>query len=179
MGGRDGRAHPHGRQHRHRRLPPRSRDGGDRARRLSPPRDPVPVRLQHRRRRRGRASSPTPTLHRRCSSSPRRRSARSRRSRTPTTCRRWLVAALGEDAVESHFVAVSTNAEKVSAFGIDTDNMFGFWDWVGGRYSLDSAIGLSLMIAIGPDRFDEMLAGFQGDGRALRHRAARRQPAGR
>jgi len=78
-----------------------------------------------------------------------------------TTCRRWLVAALGEHAVESHFVAVSTNAEKVSAFGIDTDNMFGFWDWVGGRYSLDSAIGLSLMIAIGPDRFDEMLAGFR------------------
>ncbi|MBA3399277.1 MAG: glucose-6-phosphate isomerase, partial [Acidimicrobiia bacterium] len=78
-----------------------------------------------------------------------------------TTCRRWLVAALGEDAVESHFVAVSTNAEKVSAFGIDTDNMFGFWDWVGGRYSLDSAIGLSLMIAIGPDRFEEMLAGFR------------------
>ena len=59
-----------------------------------------------------------------------------------------------------HFVAVSTNAEKVAAFGIDTDNMFGFWDWVGGRYSMDSAIGLSTMIAIGPDNFEELLAGF-------------------
>ncbi|MEQ4721540.1 glucose-6-phosphate isomerase [Nonomuraea sp. B19D2] len=74
--------------------------------------------------------------------------------------RRWLVEALGEDAVSKHFVAVSTNAAKVAEFGIDTDNMFGFWDWVGGRYSYDGAIGLSLMIAIGPDRFREMLAGF-------------------
>ena len=64
--------------------------------------------------------------------------------------RRWLTAALGDAAVRKHFVAVSTNAEEVAAFGIDTDNMFGFWDWVGGRYSVDSAIGLSLMIAIGP-----------------------------
>jgi glucose-6-phosphate isomerase len=73
----------------------------------------------------------------------------------------WVVSALGSpDAVANHFVAVSTNAEKVSAFGIDTANMFGFWDWVGGRYSMDSAIGLSTMIAIGPDQFDEMLAGF-------------------
>ncbi len=76
------------------------------------------------------------------------------------TARSWLVAALGEDAVADHFVAVSTNADRVAAFGIDTDNMFGFWDWVGGRYSVDSAIGLSLMIAIGPDRFREFLAGF-------------------
>jgi glucose-6-phosphate isomerase len=76
------------------------------------------------------------------------------------TARAWLTAALGEGAVAQHFVAVSTNAEKVAAFGIDTANMFGFWDWVGGRYSVDSAIGLSLMIAIGPDRFREMLAGF-------------------
>ncbi|TDC00037.1 glucose-6-phosphate isomerase [Nonomuraea longispora] len=74
--------------------------------------------------------------------------------------RRWLVDALGEDAVSRHFVAVSTNAAKVAEFGIDTDNMFGFWDWVGGRYSYDGAIGLSLMIAIGPERFREMLAGF-------------------
>src|ERR1700722_10690673 len=73
----------------------------------------------------------------------------------------WVVSALGSpDAVANHFVAVSTNAEKVSAFGIDTANMFGFWDWVGGRYSMDSAIGLSNMIALGPDQFDEMLAGF-------------------
>ncbi|NUW38994.1 glucose-6-phosphate isomerase [Nonomuraea rhodomycinica] len=74
--------------------------------------------------------------------------------------RQWLVGALGEEAVAKHFVAVSTNAAKVAEFGIDTDNMFGFWDWVGGRYSYDGAIGLSLMIAIGPERFREMLAGF-------------------
>jgi glucose-6-phosphate isomerase len=76
------------------------------------------------------------------------------------TARAWLVGALGEEAVARHFVAVSTNAREVAAFGIDPANMFGFWDWVGGRYSYDSAIGLSLMVAIGPDRFDEMLAGF-------------------
>ncbi|TXK41289.1 glucose-6-phosphate isomerase [Nonomuraea sp. C10] len=74
--------------------------------------------------------------------------------------RQWLVGALGEDAVAKHFVAVSTNAAKVAEFGIDTDNMFGFWDWVGGRYSYDGAIGLSLMIAVGPARFRAMLAGF-------------------
>ncbi len=74
--------------------------------------------------------------------------------------RRWLTGALGDDAVAKHFVAVSTNAEKVGEFGIDTANMFGFWDWVGGRYSVDSAIGLSLMIAIGPDGFAEFLDGF-------------------
>ncbi len=76
------------------------------------------------------------------------------------TARAWLVEALGESAVADHFVAVSTNAERVAEFGIDTANMFGFWDWVGGRYSVDSAIGLSLMIAIGPDRFREFLDGF-------------------
>jgi glucose-6-phosphate isomerase len=77
------------------------------------------------------------------------------------TARAWLVAALGEAAVPAHMVAVSTNAAAVAAFGIDTDNMFGFWDWVGGRYSMDSAIGLSLMIAIGPEQFHEMLRGFR------------------
>jgi glucose-6-phosphate isomerase len=76
------------------------------------------------------------------------------------SAREWLVASLGEDAVANHFVAVSTNAEGVTAFGIDPENMFGFWDWVGGRYSMDSAIGLSLMIAIGPEAFADMLAGF-------------------
>ena len=76
------------------------------------------------------------------------------------TARDWLVDALGDAAVADHFVAVSTNAERVAAFGIDTDNMFGFWDWVGGRYSVDSAIGLSLMILIGPDGFREFLDGF-------------------
>ena len=74
--------------------------------------------------------------------------------------REWIVDALGEGAVEKHFVAVSTNAERVAAFGIDTANMFGFWDWVGGRYSMDSAIGLSTMIAIGPEQFRQMLDGF-------------------
>jgi len=78
-----------------------------------------------------------------------------------TSAREWVVSQLGaEEAVAKHFVAVSTNAEKVAAFGIDTANMFGFWDWVGGRYSMDSAIGLSTMIAIGPEQFEEMLAGF-------------------
>jgi glucose-6-phosphate isomerase len=77
------------------------------------------------------------------------------------TARDWLVGALGDEgAVARHFVAVSTNAEGVAAFGIDTDNMFGFWDWVGGRYSMDSAIGLSTMLAIGPEAFGELLAGF-------------------
>ncbi|MEW2401284.1 glucose-6-phosphate isomerase [Streptomyces sp. NPDC046862] len=92
-----------------------------------------------------------------------------------TSARSWLLAGLGDGgtsrssevesggdkAVARHFVALSTNAEKVSDFGIDTDNMFEFWDWVGGRYSFDSAIGLSLVIAIGPDRFREMLEGFR------------------
>ncbi|MDQ0407525.1 glucose-6-phosphate isomerase [Streptomyces sp. NBC_01723] len=80
-----------------------------------------------------------------------------------TSARSWLLDAYDGDekAVAKHFVALSTNAEKVSGFGIDTANMFEFWDWVGGRYSYDSAIGLSLMIAIGPDRFREMLDGFR------------------
>ncbi len=77
-----------------------------------------------------------------------------------TAARRWLVAALGEDAVAKHFVAVSTNAGRVAEFGIDTANMFGFWDWVGGRYSVDSAIGLSVMATIGKERFGEFLAGM-------------------
>ncbi|WP_030372277.1 glucose-6-phosphate isomerase [Streptomyces rimosus] len=79
-----------------------------------------------------------------------------------TSARNWLLTGLraGEEAVAKHFVALSTNAEKVADFGIDTDNMFEFWDWVGGRYSFDSAIGLSLMLAIGPEAFREMLAGF-------------------
>jgi len=77
------------------------------------------------------------------------------------SARSWLVEALGEDAVEHHFVALSTNADEVAAFGIDPENMFGFWDWVGGRYSVDSAIGLSVMIGIGPAAFHELLSGFR------------------
>ena len=80
------------------------------------------------------------------------RRARAREWRSP--------ASAATSAIAKHFVAVSTNAEEVAEFGIDTDNMFGFWEWVGGRYSMDSAIGLSTMIAIGPERFAEMLAGF-------------------
>ncbi len=77
-----------------------------------------------------------------------------------TAARRWLVGALGEDAVAKHFVAVSTNAERVAAFGIDPAHMFGFWDWVGGRYSVDSAIGLSVMVTIGKEQFAEFLSGM-------------------
>jgi glucose-6-phosphate isomerase len=88
-----------------------------------------------------------------------------------TSARAWLLSGLGGDAsaVAKHFVAVSTNAAEVSDFGIDTANMFGFWDWVGGRYSYDSAIGLSLMVAVGPERFHEMLAGFRTVDEHFRH----------
>jgi glucose-6-phosphate isomerase len=77
------------------------------------------------------------------------------------SARDWVLSELGDKAaIAKHFVAVSTNAQRVSEFGIDTDDMFGFWDWVGGRYSMDSAIGLSTMIALGPEQFAELLAGF-------------------
>jgi glucose-6-phosphate isomerase len=77
------------------------------------------------------------------------------------SAREWVLSQLGDPAaIAKHFVAVSTNAERVAEFGIDTANMFGFWDWVGGRYSMDSAIGLSTMVAVGPEQFGEMLAGF-------------------
>ncbi|MEO8268506.1 MAG: glucose-6-phosphate isomerase, partial [Aureliella sp.] len=78
------------------------------------------------------------------------------------TARKWLLSGVGDDrsAIAKHFVALSTNAEKVAEFGIDTQNMFEFWDWVGGRYSMESAIGLSTMLAIGPEAFTDMLAGF-------------------
>ena len=96
------------------------------------------------------------------------------------SARDWLVAGHGgdESAVAKHFVAVSTNAGEVSAFGIDTANMFGFWDWVGGRYSMDSAIGLSTMLAVGADGFAEMLAGFHAMDEHFRTGAVRREPAG-
>ncbi len=86
------------------------------------------------------------------------------------TARSWLVSGLGPDAdVAKHFVAVSTNADAVERFGIDTANMFGFWEWVGGRYSMDSAIGLSLMLAVGPTAFHDMLAGFHAMDEHLGH----------
>ena len=89
------------------------------------------------------------------------------------TARAWSLAGLGGDekSVAKHFVAVSTNAAEVSKFGIDTANMFGFWDWVGGRYSMDSAIGLSTMIAIGPENFRVNAERLPRDGRALPHRS--------
>jgi len=91
------------------------------------------------------------------------------------SARSWLRDRLGDDVdVSRHFVAVSTNAAAVSEFGIDTANMFGFWDWVGGRYSMDSAIGLSTMIAIGPERFREMLDGFRAMDLHFRHTPLRR-----
>jgi glucose-6-phosphate isomerase len=91
------------------------------------------------------------------------------------TARSWIAAGLGdESAVGKHFVAVSTNAEEVTKFGIGLDHMFGFWDWVGGRYSMDSAIGLSTMIAIGPDHFREMLAGFHSMDEHFRETPAER-----
>jgi glucose-6-phosphate isomerase len=87
-----------------------------------------------------------------------------------TSARRWVIEQLGDDAaVAKHFVAVSTNAQRVQEFGIDTANMFGFWDWVGGRYSMDSAIGLSTMVAIGPEHFGELLAGFHEIDEHFRH----------
>src|ERR1700759_2955493 len=77
------------------------------------------------------------------------------------TARAWTLKKLGDEkSIAKHFVAVSTNAEEVTKFGIDTKNMFGFWDWVGGRYSMDSAIGLSTMLAVGPENFRKNLAGF-------------------
>ena len=86
------------------------------------------------------------------------------------TARGWLLSGLGPDAdVSKHFVAVSTNAGEVEKFGIDTANMFGFWEWVGGRYSMDSAIGLSLMLAIGGDGFRDLLAGFHAMDEHFRH----------
>jgi glucose-6-phosphate isomerase len=86
------------------------------------------------------------------------------------TARDWTLHALSDEAaIAKHFVAVSTNAKEVAKFGIDTENMFGFWDWVGGRYSVDSAIGLSLMLAIGPERFGEFLAGFRAMDEHFRH----------
>ena len=94
------------------------------------------------------------------------------------SARAWLLSSLGDEAaVARHFVAVSTNEEKVREFGIDTANMFGFWDWVGGRYSMDSAIGLSLMLAIGPDDFRELLAGFRAMDEHFQRTPLEREPA--
>ncbi len=157
---RDRRAHHGGRERRHRRLRPRSRPWP-----TSPSRPSASATSSS-------ASSRTSiprTCPRRFASSTRRRTLVIVASKTFTTletmtnahaARAWLVAALGDDAVAHHFVAVSTNAEKVAEFGIDPANMFGFWDWVGGRYSMDSSIGLSTMIAVGAEGFRRLLDGF-------------------
>ena len=95
------------------------------------------------------------------------------------TARAWALAALKDEAaIARHFVAVSTNAAEVSKFGIDTANMFGFWDWVGGRYSMDSAIGLSTMLAIGPENFRSLLAGFHEMDEHFRTAPFAKEPAG-
>ena len=94
------------------------------------------------------------------------------------TARAWALATLKDDAaIAKHFVAVSTNAAEVAKFGIDTSNMFEFWDWVGGRYSMDAAIGLSTMIAIGPEQFPRHARRLSSDGRAFPHGPFRAQPA--
>ncbi len=177
--GHTGQADPQRRQHRHRRLRPRPGDGVRGAAALQPARPDVPLRLE-RRRHRLRRGDPRPrpggdAVHRLVEDVHHAGDDDQRAHARATGCS----AALGDEAaVAKHFVAVSTNAEKVAEFGIDTANMFGFWDWVGGRYSMDSAIGLSTMIAIGPDAFREMLGRLPRDGRALPHGAVRAEPAG-
>ena len=173
-------AHPQRHQHRHRRLRPRPGDGVRGAEALQRARHDVPLRLQrrrHRLRRSGaRSRSGGDAVHRLVEDLHDARDDDQRaHARAP-----GLLDGLGGDekAVAKHFVAVSTNAEEVAKFGIDTANMFGFWDWVGGRYSMDSAIGLSTMLAIGPDNFRAHARRLPRDGRALPHRAVRAQPAG-
>ena len=181
--GRVDRAHrqadPQRRQRRHRRLRPRPGDGLRGAAPLQPPRDDLPLRLQRRRHRLRRVRPATSTPRRRCSSISSKTFTTLETMTNARTAREWSLAGLGGDeaAVAKHFVAVSTNAEEVAEFGIDTDNMFGFWEWVGGRYSMDSAIGLSTMLAIGPARFAEMLAGFHAMDEHFREAPLGREPA--
>ena len=122
----------------------------------------LPLRVERRRHRLRRGRRATSIRPRRCSSSPPRPSPRSETMTNARTARAWVLggARRRRAAIAKHFVAVSTNAAEVAKFGIDTANMFGFWDWVGGRYSMDSAIGLSTMLAIGPENFRALLAGF-------------------
>ena len=172
--GHTGQADPERRQHRDRRLRPRPGDGLRGAAPLRPPRHDVPVRLERRldRLRRGDAAISTPTETLFVVSS---KTFTTLETMTNAhTARDWALAALGDEAaVAKHFVAVSTNADEVAKFGIDTENMFGFWDWVGGRYSMDSAIGLSTMLAIGPGALPRPARRVPRDGRALPHDAVR------
>ena len=150
------------RQHRHRRLRPRPGDGLRGAEALQRASHDVPLRIQRRRHRlcgSGPRSRPGgDPVHRRVEDVHDARDDDQRPARPATGCSRR--SEVTPTSVAKHFVAVSTNAAKVSEFGIDTANMFGFWDWVGGRYSMDSAIGLSTMLAIGPENFRAMLDGF-------------------
>ena len=172
-------ADPQRRQHRHRRLRPRAGDGLRGAALLQRARDDLPLRLQRRRHRLRRGDArPRPggdAVHRLLEDV---HDARDDDQRAHARASgRWR-ARRRRAAIAKHFVAVSTNAEGVAEFGIDTDNMFGFWDWVGGRYSMDSAIGLSTMIAIGPDALPRDAGRLPRDGRALPRGAAGAQPAG-
>ncbi len=173
-----GRADPRRGQHRDRRLGSRPGDGVPGAARL--PRPELDVRfVVERRRDRPRRGAPRP----RARGDARDRlveDVHDRRDDDERAQRRqWLLDGLGGDeaAIAKHVVAVSTNLEAVAAFGIDPANAFGFWDWVGGRYSMDSAIGLSTMIAIGPERFPRAPRGLPRRRPALRRGAARAQPA--
>ena len=172
-------------EHRHRRLRPRPGDGYEALQAVRAGRPRGPVRLEHRPDRRRARRSRTSTRRRPCSSSRRRRSAPWR----PWSTRAWrahwlwdgLLAAGAIDDTEDarrRLPSPSTSSrsrprsDKVAAFGIDPANAFGFWDWVGGRYSVDSAIGTSLAIAIGPERFRELLAGFHAVDEHFRTHAA-------
>ncbi len=175
MAGAHGQAHPQRRQYRHRRLRSRPGDGVRGAATLQPARHDLPFRLQRRRHRFRRGDGRSRSRPKPCSSSASKTFTTLETMANAQTARAWCLAALGDEAaVARHFVAVSTNAADVAEFGIDTANMFGFWDWVGGRYSMDSAIGLSTMLAIGPDNFRAMLAGF----RAWTSISARRPSSG-
>ena len=172
-----GQADPQHRQHRHRRLRPRPGDGLRGAAPLRAARPDVPVRLE-RRLHRLRRGDPGPDAAETLFIISSKTFGTLETLTNAHSARDWVVGQLGDEAaVARHFVAVSTNAERVAAFGIDTANMFGFWDWVGGRYSMDSAIGLSTMLAIGPDGFDELLAGFHEMDEHFRTAPLEREPA--
>ena len=167
------------REHRHRRLRSRPGDGDRGAQPVLEARAARPLRLERRRHAHRRDDRSTSTPSARSSSSRRRRSRRRRRSPTRRARARGCLGKPGVDqsAVAKHFVALSTNAKEVSAFGIDTANMFEFWDWVGGRYSLWCAIGLPIAVRHRHGQLRGAARRRPRDGRALPHRAAREEPA--
>ena len=178
--GHTGQADPQHRQHRHRRVRPGAGHGVRSAPLLQRPRPDLPLRVEHRRHRlrrsRPRPRSGSDAVHRVVEDVHDARDDDQRHAARANGCS----PALGGDtaAIAKHFVAVSTNAAEVAKFGIDTANMFGFWDWVGGRYSMESAIGLSTMLAVGPGSLPRDARRLPRDGRALPHRAVRAEPAG-